>query len=137
MRAANLYETGYQLSKVGKSVDKDEWLMNPQTVNAYYEPTMNVIVFPAAILQPPFFDPNAEDAANYGGIGAVIGHEIGHGFDDQGAQYDGDGKLNDWWTEETKPISSSSRRNSSTSTTHSYRPSSLKSTPTIPPKLRM
>lgn len=102
MRAANLYETGYQLSKVGKNVDKDEWLMNPQTVNAYYEPTMNVIVFPAAILQPPFFDPNAEDAANYGGIGAVIGHEIGHGFDDQGAQYDGDGKLNDWWTEEDK-----------------------------------
>ena len=102
MRAANLYETGYQLAKVGKSVDKDEWLMNPQTVNAYYEPTMNVIVFPAAILQPPFFDPNAEDAANYGGIGAVIGHEIGHGFDDQGAQYDGDGKLNDWWTEEDK-----------------------------------
>lgn len=102
MRASNLYETGYQLSKVGKSVDKDEWLMNPQTVNAYYEPTMNVIVFPAAILQPPFFDPNAEDAANYGGIGAVIGHEIGHGFDDQGAQYDGDGKLNDWWTEEDK-----------------------------------
>lgn len=102
MRAANLYETGYQLAKVGKSVDKDEWLMNPQTVNAYYEPTMNVIVFPAAILQPPFFDPNAEDAANYGGIGAVIGHEIGHGFDDQGAQYDGDGRLNDWWTEEDK-----------------------------------
>ena len=89
-------------SRVGKPVDKDEWLMNPQTVNAYYEPTMNVIVFPAAILQPPFFDPNAEDAANYGGIGAVIGHEIGHGFDDQGAQYDGDGKLNDWWTEEDK-----------------------------------
>ena len=102
MRAANLYETGYQLAKVGKAVDKDEWLMNPQTVNAYYEPTMNVIVFPAAILQPPFFNPDAEDAANYGGIGAVIGHEIGHGFDDQGAQYDGDGKLNDWWTEEDK-----------------------------------
>ena len=76
--------------------------MNPQTVNAYYEPTMNVIVFPAAILQPPFFNPDAEDAANYGGIGAVIGHEIGHGFDDQGSQYDGDGKLNDWWTEEDK-----------------------------------
>ncbi|PST49002.1 peptidase M13 [Bifidobacterium callitrichos] len=98
MKAASLYETGYQLEKVGKTVDKDEWLMNPQTVNAYYEPTMNVIVFPAAILQPPFFDPDAEDAANYGGIGAVIGHEIGHGFDDQGSQYDGDGKLNDWWT---------------------------------------
>lgn len=102
MRAANLYETGYQLAKVGKSVDKDEWLMNPQTVNAYYEPSMNVIVFPAAILQPPFFDPKAEDAANYGGIGAVIGHEIGHGFDDQGSQYDGDGKLNNWWTDEDR-----------------------------------
>lgn len=101
-KAVTLYETGYQLAKVGKPVDKDEWLMNPQTVNAYYEPTMNVIVFPAAILQPPFFDPDAEDAANYGGIGAVIGHEIGHGFDDQGAQYDGDGKLNDWWTAEDK-----------------------------------
>ena len=102
MHAANPYETGYQLAKVGKAVDKDEWLMNPQTVNAYYEPTMNVIVFPAAILQPPFFNPDAEDAANYGGIGAVIGHEIGHGFDDQGSQYDGDGKLNNWWTEEDK-----------------------------------
>ena len=102
MKAANLYETGYQLAKVGKPVDRDEWLMNPQTVNAYYEPTMNVIVFPAAILQPPFFDPNAEDAANYGGIGAVIGHEIGHGFDDQGSQYDGDGKLNNWWTDEDR-----------------------------------
>lgn len=102
MRAASLYETGYQLAKAGKPVDKGEWLMNPQTVNAYYEPSMNVIVFPAAILQPPFFDPNAEDAANYGGIGAVIGHEIGHGFDDQGAQYDGDGVLNDWWTAEDK-----------------------------------
>ena len=76
--------------------------MNPQTVNAYYEPSMNVIVFPAAILQPPFFNPDAEDAANYGGIGAVIGHEIGHGFDDQGAQYDGDGVLNDWWTADDK-----------------------------------
>ena len=102
MHAANLYETGYQLAKVGKAVDKDEWLMNPQTVNAYYEPTMNVIVFPAAILQPPFFNPDAEDAANYGGIGAVIGHEIGHGFDDQGSQYDGDGALRDWWTAEDK-----------------------------------
>lgn len=102
MTAATLYETGYQLAKAGKPVDRGEWLMNPQTVNAYYEPSMNVIVFPAAILQPPFFDPNAEDAVNYGGIGAVIGHEIGHGFDDQGAQYDGDGTLNDWWTAEDK-----------------------------------
>lgn len=102
MRAANLYETGYQLAKAGKPVDREEWLMNPQTVNAYYEPTMNVIVFPAAILQPPFFNPEAEDAANYGGIGAVIGHEIGHGFDDQGSQFDGDGKLNNWWTDEDR-----------------------------------
>ena len=112
MRAANLYETGYQLAKVGKAVDKDEWLMNPQTVNAYYEPSMNVIVFPAAILQPPFFNPDAEDAANYGGIGAVIGHEIGDGFDDQGSQYDGDGKLNDWWTEEDKANFKACRRSS-------------------------
>lgn len=102
MRAAGLYETGFQLSKVGKPVDRGEWLMNPQTVNAYYEPSMNVIVFPAAILQPPFFNADAEDAANYGGIGAVIGHEIGHGFDDQGSQYDGDGKLNNWWTDEDR-----------------------------------
>ena len=102
MQAAALYEWGFQLSKAGKPVDKGEWLMNPQTVNAYYEPSMNVIVFPAAILQPPFFNPDAEDAANYGGIGAVIGHEIGHGFDDQGAQYDGDGVLNDWWTPDDK-----------------------------------
>lgn len=102
MQAAALYEWGFQLSKAGKPVDKGKWLMNPQTVNAYYEPSMNVIVFPAAILQPPFFNPDAEDAANYGGIGAVIGHEIGHGFDDQGAQYDGDGVLNDWWTADDK-----------------------------------
>jgi len=73
--------------------------MTPQTVNAYYNPGMNEIVFPAAILQPPFFDANADDAANYGGIGAVIGHEIGHGFDDQGSKYDGDGNLSDWWTD--------------------------------------
>jgi putative endopeptidase len=102
IHAAQCYETAYQMSKVGQSVDKDEWLMNPQTVNAYYEPTMNVIVFPAAILQPPFFDPDADDAANYGGIGAVIGHEIGHGFDDQGSKYDGSGRLNDWWTAEDR-----------------------------------
>lgn len=102
MRAAAVYEFGYQMTKCGKPVDKDEWLMNPQTVNAYYEPTLNIIVFPAAILQPPFFNPNAEDAANYGGIGTVIGHEIGHGFDDQGAQFNGNGKLEDWWTAEDK-----------------------------------
>ena len=74
--------------------------MNPQTVNAYYNPSFNEVVFPAAILQPPFFDPNADDAVNYGGIGAVIGHEISHGFDDQGSKYDGDGKLDNWWTDE-------------------------------------
>ncbi|WEV67991.1 peptidase M13 [Bifidobacterium sp. ESL0769] len=102
LNAAVAYETGFQFSKVGQVVDREEWLMNPQTVNAYYEPSMNVIVFPAAILQPPFFNPDADDAANYGGIGAVIGHEIGHGFDDQGSQYDGDGKLNDWWTADDK-----------------------------------
>jgi putative endopeptidase len=99
------YQRGYaleydrDLAKLGGPVDRDEWLMTPQTVNAYYNPGMNEIVFPAAILQPPFFDAEADDAANYGGIGAVIGHEIGHGFDDQGAKYDGDGNLVDWWTD--------------------------------------
>jgi putative endopeptidase len=88
-----------ELAKLGGPVDHDEWFMTPQTVNAYYNPGMNEIVFPAAILQPPFFDAGADDAANYGGIGAVIGHEIGHGFDDQGAKYDGDGNLVDWWTD--------------------------------------
>jgi len=88
-----------ELAKLGAPVDRDEWFMTPQTVNAYYNPGMNEIVFPAAILQPPFFDADADDAANYGGIGAVIGHEIGHGFDDQGAKYDGDGNLIDWWTD--------------------------------------
>ena len=99
------YQRGYQvnydreLDKLGRPVDRDEWFMTPQTVNAYYNPGMNEIVFPAAILQPPFFDAEADDAANYGGIGAVIGHEIGHGFDDQGSKYDGDGNLVDWWTD--------------------------------------
>ncbi|MBF6063101.1 M13 family metallopeptidase [Nocardia terpenica] len=87
------------LNKLGGPVDRGEWFMTPQTVNAYYNPGMNEIVFPAAILQPPFFDLNADDAANYGGIGAVIGHEIGHGFDDQGSKYDGDGNMIDWWTD--------------------------------------
>ena len=88
-----------ELAKLGGPVDREEWFMTPQTVNAYYNPGMNEIVFPAAILQPPFFDAGADDAANYGGIGAVIGHEIGHGFDDQGSKYDGDGHLVDWWTD--------------------------------------
>lgn len=102
------YRRGYavnhdrEVAKLGGPVDRDEWFMTPQTVNAYYNPGMNEIVFPAAILQPPFFDAEADDAANYGGIGAVIGHEIGHGFDDQGAKYDGDGNLVDWWTDEDR-----------------------------------
>ncbi|MDZ4804729.1 MAG: M13 family metallopeptidase [Candidatus Eisenbacteria bacterium] len=89
----------FELSKLDKPVDLDEWFLTPQTVNAYYNPSMNEIVFPAAILQPPFFDAVADDAVNYGGIGAVIGHEIGHGFDDQGRKSDGNGVLTDWWTE--------------------------------------
>nr|WP_194832468.1 M13-type metalloendopeptidase [Nocardia sp. XZ_19_369] len=102
------YRNGYaaahdrDLRKLGGPVDHDEWFMTPQTVNAYYNPGMNEIVFPAAILQPPMFDMNADDAANYGGIGAVIGHEIGHGFDDQGAKYDGDGNMVDWWTDDDR-----------------------------------
>ena len=93
------FQRDHELSKIGKPVDRDEWHMAPQTVNAYYNPVMNEIVFPAAILQPPFFGLDHDDAVNYGGIGAVIGHEIGHGFDDQGSKYDGDGALNNWWTD--------------------------------------
>ena len=97
------YSQDYEYNKIGKPVDKSEWYMTPQTVNAYYNPGMNEIVFPAAILQPPFFDVNADDyAANYGGIGAVIGHEIGHGFDDQGSKYDGDGNLVNWWSDKDR-----------------------------------
>jgi putative endopeptidase len=92
------FQRDFELAKIGKPVDRDEWHMTPQTVNAYYNPVMNEIVFPAAILQPPFFGLGADDAVNYGGIGAVIGHEIGHGFDDQGSKYDGDGALNNWWS---------------------------------------
>ncbi len=101
-RRAAAFALDYQFAKLGQRVDRAEWHMTPQTVNAYYSPGMNEIVFPAAILQPPFFDPAADDAVNYGGIGAVIGHEIGHGFDDQGAKYDGDGNLKDWWTADDK-----------------------------------
>ena len=93
------FQRDHELSKIGKPVDRDEWHMAPQTVNAYYNPVMNEIVFPAAILQPPFFGLDHDDAVNYGAIGAVIGHEIGHGFDDQGSKYDGDGALNNWWTD--------------------------------------
>jgi putative endopeptidase len=99
VRRAGEYELAREIAKVGGPVDRTEWFMTPQTVNAYYNPLMNEIVFPAAILQPPFFDATADDAANYGAIGAVIGHEIGHGFDDQGSKYDGDGNLQDWWTD--------------------------------------
>jgi predicted metalloendopeptidase len=97
-RAAGLWSWRFDVAKLGKPVDKDEWLMTPQTVNAYYYPPTNEITFPAAILQPPFFDPKADDAVNYGGIGSVIGHEIGHAFDDQGRLYDASGTLMDWWT---------------------------------------
>ena len=96
------FQRDHELSKIGKPVDRDEWHMTPQTVNAYYNPVMNEIVFPAAILQSPFFLLTADDAVNYGGIGAVIGHEIGHGFDDQGSKFDGDGALNNWWSDEDR-----------------------------------
>jgi putative endopeptidase len=101
MRAAS-FEMNRSLNKIGQPIDRDEWLITPQTVNAYYQPYKNEIVFPAAILQPPFFNEHADDAVNYGGIGSVIGHEIGHGFDDQGSTCDGDGKLEDWWTEKDR-----------------------------------
>lgn len=99
---ATLAETKRHIDRVGKAIDPHEWLMNPQTVNAYYHPVLNEIVFPAAILQPPFFDPNGSPASNFGAIGAVIGHEIGHGFDDQGSRYDGTGNLVNWWTDEDR-----------------------------------
>ena len=99
VRATAHYEFDRELGKIGKPLDRDEWFMTPQTINAYYNPGFNEIVFPAAILQYPFFSPERDAAANYGAIGAVIGHEIGHGFDDQGSKFDGDGRLTDWWTE--------------------------------------
>lgn len=102
VRRAAEFETERNLAKLGGPVDRGEWFMTPQTVNAYYNPGLNEIVFPAAILQPPFFSVEADDAVNYGGIGAVIGHEIGHGFDDSGSQFDGDGNLTNWWTEEDR-----------------------------------
>jgi len=102
VRRSNVVDQLHELRKIGRPIDRDEWFMTPQTVNAYYNPGMNEIVFPAAILQPPFFDPDVDDAVNYGGIGGVIGHEIGHGFDDQGSKYDGSGRLEDWWTEQDR-----------------------------------
>jgi len=102
VRRANRFEFERELAKIGAPLDRDEWFMTPQTVNAYYNPGFNEIVFPAAILQFPFFVEDRDAAANYGAIGAVIGHEIGHGFDDQGSRFDGDGKLTDWWTAEDR-----------------------------------
>ncbi|HSY77239.1 MAG TPA: M13 family metallopeptidase [Bacteroidia bacterium] len=94
------FETNFEINKLGKPVDRTEWGMSPQTVNAYYNPSMNEIVFPAAIMQPPFFDPNRDDAMNYGAMGSVIGHELTHGFDDQGSQFDAQGNLHKWWTDQ-------------------------------------
>jgi putative endopeptidase len=102
VRRAAAFETDRQLHKIGAPVDRDEWFMTPQTVNAYYNPGVNEICFPAAILRPPYFSATADAADNYGGIGAVIGHEIGHGFDDQGSQYDGEGNLVNWWTDDDR-----------------------------------
>jgi endothelin-converting enzyme/putative endopeptidase len=102
LRRSAKFEQDFDLARVGKPVDPVDWGMTPQTVNAYYSPTRNEIVFPAAILQPPFFNLEADDAVNYGGIGAVIGHEIGHGFDDQGSKYDGTGNLRSWWTDQDR-----------------------------------
>jgi putative endopeptidase len=101
-RRAIAFENARELNKIGKPVDRGEWQMTPPTVNAYYDATMNEIVFPAGILQPPFYDPKADDAINYGGMGAAIGHEITHGFDDEGSQFDAKGNLRDWWTKEDR-----------------------------------
>ena len=103
IRAAE-FEYNRNINKLGKPVDRDEWFMTPQTVNAYYNPELNEITFPAAILQPPFFNVKADDAVNYGGIGAVIGHEISHAFDDQGSQYDESGNLHNWWTKKDRDM---------------------------------
>jgi putative endopeptidase len=100
IKRATAWHSDDQMAEAGKPVDKSKWHMSPQTVNAYYNPTTNEICFPAAILQPPFFNPDADDAVNYGAIGVVIGHEMTHGFDDQGRQFDKNGNLNEWWTEE-------------------------------------
>jgi putative endopeptidase len=102
VRAAALNNRLYRVSKIGKPFDRNDWGMTPPTVNAYYSPVRNEIAFPAGILQPPFFDPLADDAVNYGAIGAVIGHEMGHGFDDQGSKFDADGNLKNWWTAEDR-----------------------------------
>lgn len=102
VRRGHAFNHDYELAKIGKPADRDEWVTTPQTVNAFYNPVVNDITFPAAILRPPFFDPEADAAENFGAIGAVIGHEIGHGFDDQGSRYDGHGNLNSWWSDEDR-----------------------------------
>jgi putative endopeptidase len=102
VRAGHEFDFQRELAKIGSPLDRDEWFMTPQTVNAYYNPGFNEIVFPAAILQYPFFDPERDAASNYGAIGAVIGHEIGHGFDDQGSRFDGHGRLHNWWSDEDR-----------------------------------
>jgi predicted metalloendopeptidase len=99
VQRASAFDRKYNLDKIGKALDKKEWGMTPPTVNAYYNPAENNINFPAGILQPPFFDKSEDDAVNFGGIGVVIGHELTHGFDDQGAKFDGDGNLKNWWTD--------------------------------------
>ena len=102
VRAGNVFETRRNLDKIGKPIDRDEWGMSPQTINAYYSPVMNEIVFPAAIMQPPFFDGDMDDAVNYGGMGSIIGHEFMHGFDDQGSKFDPAGNMKNWWTDEDR-----------------------------------
>lgn len=102
VRAVNRWDSERQLARIDEPVDRREWSMSPQTVNAYFSPVQNSINFPAAILQPPFFDLSADDAINYGAIGSVIGHEIGHGFDDSGSEFDGDGRLHNWWTDDDR-----------------------------------
>ena len=99
---ARRFDHAFWIAKLGRKVDRTEWFTTPQIVNAFYSPSSNEIIFPAGILQPPFFDAGADDAANYGGIGTVIGHEISHGFDDEGSRFDGDGNLRNWWTAEDR-----------------------------------
>jgi putative endopeptidase len=111
MQRVARFVTKIEVAKIGSPIDRDEWFMTPQTVNAYYNPGFNEIVFPASILQPPFFSLEADDAVNYGAIGAFIGHEIGHGFDDQGSKYDGDGALQSWWTDEDRAAFESRTKN--------------------------
>ena len=101
-RAGSAFSHDYELTKIGKPANRDEWVTTPQTVNAFYNPVVNDITFPAAILRPPFYNPDADAAENFGAIGSVIGHEIGHGFDDQGSQFDGQGNLNSWWSDEDR-----------------------------------